>query len=559
MSQPTQEQQRLEIDNRYYLPRPADATWFGQALTAMFVHLGPDPRVNGEVRSLEDSIRYNQRAESRDAWLKSIEDNWGKIESVTCWLYRTDETARGLSSTHLRYAFEREELNLSAEGSAREELRDAMRSIERSLGLAVPEAAGASASFIGASGMYFTKHPLDPDWFKHALQIVRAYSPGSVEHFDGRIKLIATPNLSFSKPDLDTWEQEIITKWDATAEAYLWVSLRVVRVNLRCDLRRHRVDLTVEARTQQKLDEFYQDVVTKLGLEAIAGRPYKVQSSGTFEVEVWRNEHFAAAVGTALRHFVGARPAVNEAVIVMGGDTKDVAHYDKDPDLNKFLERLKSDEPYTEIGLSTDGPRGAFLSVYATNIDVEEKERKKGRRRTLVLKTSVSIKEFPRLAEIFSAQLQLRKLSVVASDGRPAANAETSTLRTYGVPVLTAVAGLVLSSAFWAAAFRQDKLRISVPPPPTGQATEVTLNTTRFPVEWVLDKTQWFHTETDRQAPALVRVLKDGITEVKRIENASPGAAVDVGTDGTYDIEVVGLQTSVSDKVRVKIQTRETP
>jgi hypothetical protein len=81
------------------------------------------------------------------------------------------------------------------------------------------------------------------------------------------------------------------------------------------------------------------------------------------------------------------------------------------------------------------------------------------------------------------------------------------------------------------------------------------LSNRNFPVEWVLDTEQWFHKTTNRNAKAVVRVLKGGLNPEQVISDAYSGLTITVNDDGEYDIEVISPESFVSDKVRVEIQS----
>lgn len=72
------------LDQRYYLSRPDNPTWFENALLIVLSHLGADPRFSGQVKITEGSLNYNLDADSKDLWISEITKNWSHIIYANC-------------------------------------------------------------------------------------------------------------------------------------------------------------------------------------------------------------------------------------------------------------------------------------------------------------------------------------------------------------------------------------------------------------------------------------------------------------------------------------------
>jgi hypothetical protein len=114
--------------------------------------------------------------------------------------------------------------------------------------------------------------------------------------------------------------------------------------------------------------------------------------------------------------------------------------------------------------------------------------------------------------------------------------------------ILTALVAFIFSSAFWVAILPNNTLTITIPPQDENKTSTVTANT--FPIEWELETQQWFTKGVDRKSPANIRVLKDGLFEVQSLEAQVPGITIELDS-GIYDLEVISIETDVSDKMRV--------
>jgi len=114
--------------------------------------------------------------------------------------------------------------------------------------------------------------------------------------------------------------------------------------------------------------------------------------------------------------------------------------------------------------------------------------------------------------------------------------------------LLLALVAFIFTSAFWVAIIPKNTLTITIPPQDENKTYTVTVHS--VPIEWQLETEQWFTKRVDRNSLATIRVLEDGLFEIQSLEAQRPGIEIELDA-GIYDLEVVSIDTGISDKMRI--------
>jgi hypothetical protein len=470
-----------------------------------------------------------------EPWAQALAGTWDDVERL--WF-----SFWGPDSSHWA-AYDRPHASLVVEARADSgaEAERLVAELLAELDLPADAVAGERApALTGEQRLYHLTAEATPAWFAAtAAHLARAVD--TTQWFEGRLGLVGSGQDERIFGDETEWVRAVEQDWPGLSSFSVSLSSAVARLRARCDLERELLELDIQAVTSARAAELFDEIARQVGLERAPRPVYVARSTLDVRLRAWRNPVLAENVAAVITGYVGDRAALAQGesrIVDADGSVGTFAT------VAAFLERARDVKPYTEVHLVVEGPRGAALGLHLEPEDDGDRLR------------ATSSATGAEMSRIRSALV--RGLSVAeAAPKSGAAPASGTGAKGEGwgaklvIPLLTLAAGFALSPAFFSAAFADDSLAITLPAPSTGQpVAEVT--SSQVTVEWVVTTERWFHTSRDRDAPADIRLLANDQGVVATYENRRPGAILPV-TPGTYDLEVVDVESRASSVVRVLV------
>jgi hypothetical protein len=487
-----------------------------------------DLRVDGQDRAFA----------TVEPWVEALAGTWDDVERLWFSFWGPD------SSHWVAYDRPHASLVVEARADSGTEAERLVADLLAGLDLPADAVAGERApALTGEQRLYHLTAEATPEWFAAtAAHLARA--AGTTQWFEGRLGLVGDGHDEQTFDDETDWARAVERQWSGLATFTLTRSSAVTRLRARCDLERELLELDVRAVGSARADALFDELAGQVGLERASRPVYAVRSTADLGLRSWRNAELAENVGAAVTGHVGGRAALVQGSSRIVDADGSVGTF---PSVAAFLERASDADPYTELHLVVEGPRGATLGVHLEPGDDGDR---------LHVSSSATGAELSRICATLTRRL-------VVADEAPGPAPEPAAapaggrakggrrLARLAIPLLTFAAGFALSPAFFGAAFADDTLTITLPAPSTG-TTVAEVASGQVTVEWVVTTERWFRTGRDRDAPADIRLLANDQGVVATYENQRPGAVLPV-TPGTYDLEVVDVESQASGLVRVVV------
>lgn len=531
--QPRKENKRREnqhsIRHMYFLPKPHTPEWLLKTISIFDEILSRKTYFGGSIYIA--NVEHNW--ESLDEWKNNVISQWEKITSLT--FFQDDKNL----AIYFQCNFDREEGNIKIDGATNEIINTLFERIEKHLDLIPLD--DSENELEGLERTYFTSEPLREEWFTQVFNNLEKYTKAKI-FFTGNFVLRGETDKHTTE-SFEQWSSDISRQWEKVTESYCHISTRQVKLTFRFDLIKEMITLEIQAKTSAQAEKILDEFKKSWNLIVITKNPYQRRSSREFSL-LWESKKFTESIADITKIVCGSKYIVAEAYIEMWAKKNKIRN--SYSNLDEFLQAIKEIDPDSkveEIYIYIEGRLGKALSIELTN-DLSH----------LAVRSSLDIKEFNEAIRVFN-RLNIKEIKPTGEQPRKS-NVTDSLWFKIALPVITALVTFILTPTFLRAPVPQYDIHIRSPRVVEGtRIISITAQEVpqEVPIEWDVNKEQWFISSTDRNAPANIRILQNGLSVVQELNNQEPGTKI-LLEPGTYDIEVYLVESGVSDKIRIVIE-----